>query len=130
MLTKSFSAFQKWLESSLYRHYLTSNWRINRNPLELALDISRLEQLWSEDEKKSREAVECLVTLFDMQINEKVNLTLVAPDKSDPEKGRISYFSLLGSKLLGSKAGDKIEISIFGRKEYFYVMDIKPCLPS
>jgi transcription elongation GreA/GreB family factor len=130
VLTKSFNAFQKWLESSLYRHYLTSSWRIQRTPLELALDISRLEQLWNADEKKSREAVECLVTLFDMQINEKVNLTLVSPDKSDPERGRISYFSLLGSKLLGSKAGDKVEISIFGRKEHFYVMDIKPCVPS
>lgn len=129
MLAKSFNAFQKWLESSLYRYCLTSSWKVNKTPLELALDISRLEQLWNADEK-SRVAVESLVTLFDMQLNEKVTLTLVPPDKSDPEKGRISYFSLLGSKLLGSKAGDKVEINIFGRKEYFYVMDIKPCVTT
>lgn len=127
MLAKSFGSFQKWLESRLYRYYLTSQWKINKSPLELALDFSRLEKLWKADEKKSHEGVETLVTLFDMQMNEKVNLTLVPPDKSDPEKGRISYFSLLGSKLLGCKSGDKVEINIFGRKEYFFVIDSQPC---
>ena len=130
MLTKSFDDFKKWLESSLYRYYLTSSWKINKTPLELALDISRLEQLWSADERASRETVESLITLFDLQLNEKVNITLVPPEKSDPEKGRISYFSLLGSKLLGAKAGDKLEINIFGRKEYFYVVEIKPSFTS
>lgn len=129
MLAKSFNGFQKWLESSLYRYYMTSSWQVNKTPLELGLDISRLEQSWGAD-KKSREAVESLVTLFDVQLNEKMTLALVSPDKSDPEKGRISYFSLLGSKLLGSKVGDKVEVNIFGRKKYFYVMDIKPCLPA
>lgn len=128
MRVNSLIQFQKWLQSCIYHYYLTSSWNLNKTPLDMAIEYARVERLLGVPaDNSSLVSPGKAVTLFDVQMNEEVTITLVSPNKSDPINAKISYLSLLGSRLLGCKIGDIVEINIFGRKEIFYVIDIQPC---
>ena len=48
-----------------------------------------------------------------LQTNEQVETyTIVGPNESDPDKGRISYESPVGHALLKHKIGDEIDVKI------------------
>jgi len=64
------------------------------------------------------------ITLWDLQENQICNLTLVTPPESKPEEGRISFLSLLGSRLMGKNPGDMVSVSFLGTSMHFRVIKI------
>jgi hypothetical protein len=119
--------FHQWLQSCIRQYCLASSWDIQKTPLELAIFFSKAEILLRETSGSISLALPGKdVTIFDLQMKNESTITLVSPDDSDPKNGKISYFSPLGSRLLGCKAGDIVEVKIFSRKEIFYVTNIKP----
>jgi len=49
------------------------------------------------------------VTVYDTQYNEELTYTILGSGEGDPDNGKISNESPLGSALIGKKAGDKVE---------------------
>lgn len=50
--------------------------------------------------------------------------TIVGPFEVDPDEGRISYESPLGSALLSSQVGDKIEVYTPSGVQYYFVISV------
>ena len=126
LLTQHLSRFNDRLNKYARQHYLQLPEGMGTNPTELSTLFAALEQ----DDEKNKGQVKRIkighkVTLFDVQAREIITLTLVSPRNSNPEKGRISCFSLLGRQLIGRMPGDVIEIKIFYRTEMFRVVRIE-----
>lgn len=51
-------------------------------------------------------------------------LKIVGSAEADPDNGRISYSSPVGSALLGHKAGDKVAVAS-PLKSLYYILDVK-----
>lgn len=118
--------FHKWLQSCIRQYCLAAPWDTEKNPFEIENCFSKVELLLREPGRNiAVVAPGKTITVFDMQMKEESTITLVSPDESNPKSGKISYFSLLGSRLLGCKMGDIVEIQLFGRKEFFQVTHIK-----
>jgi len=118
--------FHKWLQSCIRQYCLAAPWDTNKNPHDIENCFSTAELLLREPGRHIAVAAPGkTITIFDMQIKEESTITLVSPDESNPKNGKISYFSLLGSRLLGCKTGDIVEIQLFGRKEFFQITHIK-----
>lgn len=126
LLTQHLSRFNDRLRKYARQHYLKLPENTDTNPAELSTLFSALEK---DAEKKNgkitRIKIGHRVTLFDIQAKEIITLTLVSPRNSNPEKGRISCFSLLGRQLIGRALGDVIEVKIFYRAEMFRVVRIE-----
>ena len=126
MLTQHLSRFNDRLNQCARQHYLQLPEGMGTNPTELSTLFSALE----DDAEKKKDQITRIkighrVTLFDIQAREIVTLILVSPRNSNPEKGRISCFSLLGRQLIGRMPGDVIEMKIFYRAEMFRVVRIE-----
>lgn len=126
MLTQHSSRFSDRLDKYARQYYLKSPESMDTNPTELSTLFSALE----EDAEKTKGKITRIkightVTLFDVKAKEIITLTLVSPRNSNPEKGRISCFSLLGRQLIGRTLGDVIEVKIFYRAEMFRVVRIE-----
>jgi transcription elongation GreA/GreB family factor len=120
------SHFHKWLKESVRQYCLTKPWDITATPVALAISIAKAEGLLREPASGlSLVTPGSLVTIFDMQLKEETTITLVPPSDSDLKNAKISYFSPLGSRLLGCKVGDIIDIKIFSRTETFCVIGIQ-----
>lgn len=119
--------FHTRLKNCARQYWLNKPMDMTSVPINLAISISKIEKLLR-DTNGSMPIVAPgrLVTILDMQINESVTITLVAPNESDLKNAKISYFSPLGSNLLGRKIGDIVDINVLGRQESFCVVDIKP----
>ena len=75
-------------------------------------------------EKKDSDKVQVgsqIVIILD-EIEER--LSIVAPSVSDILKGKLSYESPLGKKLLGRKKGDEFEFSIDGKKTKVKITEV------
>lgn len=57
-----------------------------------------------------RVAYGSVVTLFDVDKEEKVTYELVTSEESDPEKGKISTVSPIGQALIGKEEGDEVRV--------------------
>ncbi|MFT6448066.1 MAG: transcription elongation GreA/GreB family factor [Oleispira sp.] len=64
------------------------------------------------------------IKLLDKQTFTSSRITLTEPDDSDPNSGKVSYLSALGSELLGSVSGQNISVDVFGRIIDFQVLSI------
>ncbi|MFD0959272.1 transcription elongation factor GreA [Paenibacillus chungangensis] len=63
--------------------------------------------------------VGAVVTLHDVEFNERIQYQLVSPAEADVEADKISYESPLGKELMGKKVGDAIHVSApMGMIEY------------
>lgn len=62
-------------------------------------------------EKRRSTKVEIGSTVFVETEGERFDLTLVGSEEIDPSHGLISYESLVGSALLGTKPGDTVTVS-------------------
>lgn len=115
------------LKNFARQYWLNKSMDMTSTPINLAISISKIEKLLR-DNTGSMPIVAPgrLVTILDMQINESVTIRLVRPNESDLKNAKISYFSPLGSSLLGHKIGDIVDIKVLGRQESFCVIDIKP----
>ncbi len=66
----------------------------------------------------------CRVALLDLELDEKVEYTIVGSTEADPGKARISNESPVGKALMGSKSGDTIEVQVPDGIISFKVLDI------
>lgn len=125
MVINQFAHFNKWLQSCVRQYYLTSSWHINKNPLELAVWFSNAEVFLRDFTDNFPFIIPGrTMTILDLQTSEVVTITLVPPSDSDPQKSKISYFSPLGSALLGCKVGDIVGVKVFGREDSFQIIDV------
>ena len=118
--------FQEWLTNCARQYCLTKPWGMTISPLDLARILSSLE---NQNDKTlvdtSKVALGHKVDLMDHQLQESVSFTLVSPEDSDPETGKLSFLSPLGSALIGLTLGEMVKIPIFGREMRFQVTAIE-----
>ena len=65
------------------------------------------------------------VLLYNPETDEEVEYRLVGPYESDPEKGRISVTSPLGSALIGKEEGVEVKVSTPGGIQEYEVIRIR-----
>lgn len=118
------------LARTVLRHarkfYVTRPWAMTIDPISLTDLFETVESTIEANETKCTGEVKLntQVTLLDLQENQLNDLTLVTPSESQPEQGRISFLSLLGSKLMGKGIGDLISIGFLGSTLRFKVVKI------
>ncbi|HEY9187116.1 MAG TPA: transcription elongation factor GreA [Bacteroidota bacterium] len=66
-----------------------------------------------------------VVTLLDLNKNEKVEYTLVSPEESNYEEGKISVTSPIGKSLLGKKVNDEVTVKVPAGVLKYKILDIK-----
>lgn len=106
--------------------YVTRPWAMTIDPIRLTDLFEKVENSAARRQRHRTGAVQLntQVTLLDLQENQLNDLILVAPDESQPERGRISFLSLLGSKLMGKSSGDLISIGFLGSTLRFKVVKV------
>ena len=65
-----------------------------------------------------------VVTLLDLDKNEKVTYQLLGPDEANYSHGSISVHSPIGEAILGHEVGDKVSVQIPRGDRHFEVIDI------
>ena len=65
-----------------------------------------------------------VVSLLDLDTNEKLTYQLLGPDEADYDTGSISIDSPIGSSILGHSVGDKLSVSIPRGDRHLEVLDI------
>jgi transcription elongation factor GreA len=65
-----------------------------------------------------------VVTLLDLDAQEKVTYQLLGPDEADAETGSISIESPVGEAILGHTVGDKFSVTIPRGDRHFEVIEI------
>jgi transcription elongation GreA/GreB family factor len=110
----------------LREYLLTRPWGALMNPISLAriFELVDIEKATKANAVKQA-TIGSEVKLLDKQTSTISRITLTEPENSNPNLGRISYLSLLGSELLGVVAGQKVSIGILGRAIDFQVLGIK-----
>lgn len=73
----------------------------------------------------SKVSVGCIVTLNDMEFNEKIEYRVVGPAEADVMDNKISYESPLGKELIGKKVGDIISVDAPMGIIKYELLDIK-----
>ncbi len=70
-------------------------------------------------------SVGCKVRLYDLEFEEELDYAIVGSTEADPLKGKISNESPVGSKLIGAKEGEVVEIDLkTGGTVKFKVLEI------
>ena len=65
-----------------------------------------------------------VVSLLDLETNEKLTYQLLGPDEADLDTGSISIDSPIGDSILGLSVGDKVSVSIPRGDRHLEVLDI------
>lgn len=73
----------------------------------------------------SKVSVGCIVTLNDIEFNEKIEYRVVGPAEADVMDNKISYESPLGKELIGKKVGDIISVDAPMGIIKYELLDIK-----
>jgi transcription elongation factor GreA len=68
-----------------------------------------------------------VVTLLDLDRDEKITYQLLGPDEADSDTGSISVQSPIGRAILGNTVGDKFSVTIPRGDRHFEVVEIKGC---
>ena len=71
-----------------------------------------------------RAAFGTMVTLLDLDTQEKVTYQLLGPDEADSSEGSISIHSPIGESVLGHPIGDKVSVEIPRGDRHFEIIDI------
>ncbi|MDP8264982.1 MAG: transcription elongation factor GreA [Candidatus Aceula lacicola] len=79
---------------------------------ELEGKLSRVRIIDDENIPKDKAFIGAIVTLIDLDTKEKFVYTLVSPEESSYEEGKISITSPIGKALLGHKLKDEVEIQV------------------
>ncbi len=87
--------------------------RISSGPLgsELGRELSRGEVVASTRVPKKVVTMNSKVCVRDLRSDERDTYTLVYPEHSDIDDGRLSILAPLGTALLGAKVGDIVEVN-------------------
>jgi len=65
-----------------------------------------------------------VVSLLDLDTEEKLTYQLLGPDDADIDTGSISIYSPVGSAIVGHSAGDKISVELPRGERHLEVIDI------
>jgi len=65
-----------------------------------------------------------VVSLLDLDTEEKVTYQLLGPDDADYDTGSISIYSPVGSAIVGHSVGDKISVELPRGERHLEVIDI------
>jgi len=65
-----------------------------------------------------------VVTLLDLDTNEKLTYQLLGRDDADYDTGSISIYSPVGSAILGNSIGDKVSVDLPRGERHLEVIDI------
>lgn len=115
-------------EAALYcaREYLLTMPGVMMNHLSLATVFENIEQnRASKAYDLQRACVGSQIELLDERTAKVSLITLTEPGNSQPSLGRVSYFSLLGSKLLGVLPGQSVSVNVLGRPIKYHVLSVK-----
>lgn len=66
-----------------------------------------------------------VVSLLDLDTEEKVTYQLLGPDDADTDEGSISIYSPVGDAILGCSVGEKLSVTIPRGDRHFEVIDIE-----
>ncbi|WP_447976792.1 transcription elongation factor GreA [Candidatus Nitrospira bockiana] len=66
-----------------------------------------------------------IVSLLDLQTNEKKQYMLVGQDEADLKNGKISVQSPVGRALIGKRIGDQVEVTTPSKVVEYEVLDIR-----
>jgi len=64
------------------------------------------------------------VLLYNLQTDEEIEYQLLGPYESEPENGKISVKSPLGSALIGKEIGDEVKVKTPGGIQEFEILEI------
>ena len=99
---------------------------------EVEAEISRLEEMIKfakvvDDDKTKSDVITpgTKVTVYDVEMEEELEFTLVGSMEADLEKGKLSYESPIGAALLNKKAGDEVEVKALDGIEVFKILKIE-----
>ncbi len=79
---------------------------------ELGNKLSQVRIIDDEDIPKDKAFIGAIVTVVDLDTKEKSVYTLVSPEESDYDQGKISITSPIGKALLGKDVNAKVEIQV------------------
>lgn len=69
-------------------------------------------------------SIGCKVLLYDLEFEEEVDYQIVGSTEADPLRGKMSNESPVGSKLIGAKTGDLVEVTTPAGLVKFKVLEI------
>ena len=70
-------------------------------------------------------SIGCKVRVYDLEYEEELDYAIVGSTEADPLKGKISNESPVGSKLIGAKEGETVEVDLkAGGKVTFKILEI------
>lgn len=117
--------------NSMYRRarnfYLTRAWGMNMGPITLAsiLDLCPGKgQAQNSRNHTDQVSINSVVTLLDLEEHQRLTLTIVKPQDSNPGSGAISILSALGSALMNKTTGDTVRVPVFGSTMRYRILQI------
>ena len=79
---------------------------------ELEAKLSMVRIIENENIPSDKIFIGAVVSLVDLETKEKLTYTLVSPEESNYEEGKISIYSPIGKALMGHKKDDEIDIKV------------------
>lgn len=98
--------------------------------MELKDKLARAEIIDCSKVSTDRAIFGTVVTLMDMDTDEKVTYQLLGPEESDVKKGSISVLSPLGRSILAKEPGDEVIFKAPGGIREFEVVEIEASLEA
>lgn len=92
--------------------------------IEIEKILKHAEVIDEDEVDLSAVSIGCKVLLYDMEFEEEVDYAIVGSTEADPLHGKLSNESPVGSKLIGSKTGDVVEVSTPAGTVKFKVLEI------
>ena len=65
------------------------------------------------------------ITLFDCDMEEEIEYSIVGTNEADPMKGRISDRSPIGSAMMGKRSGETVEVTTPGGEIKFKILKVE-----
>jgi transcription elongation GreA/GreB family factor len=98
---------------------------LSRSPVHLADSLSAIESLsYASDSQRNVVSLNATVTVKDLLTCDVADFTLVNSKESLLKAGQLSYLSPLGSRLFGSRVGDKVTMGFMGYRVDLQVLSI------
>ncbi len=79
---------------------------------ELEAKLAKVRIIENENIPSDKIFIGAIVTLKDLETDEKVQYMMVSPEESDYEENKLSIFSPVGKGLMGHQEGEQVAISV------------------
>lgn len=92
--------------------------------MELRDKLGRAEIIDCSAIKSDRAVFGAVITMVDLDTDEKMSYQLLGPEEADVSSGSISVYSPLGQAVIGKEVGDEVTVKTPGGMRLLEVMDI------